>query len=317
MTFGGQRLEAPSVSSMIARVSASVPREPRSSFLAGSSTRVTRRRMLAPFGSRTTSGRSAIPMTEPIATSASSRGQYLFPQRRCRFPALGDYAKRNETCCGAASTYLGPSRASSALAATPALGCRPVHTGSVGERLPDLLESAWTLRPGVGFRRADCTWSTTLTANTAFRDNTIIAWHTTPTTPPSIRRPALALRRLPSIQQELRLAGPARSLTWRGGCFFARNADYHHTLLGSAMTLTAVHSGLSSPPREPTNFLLIPELTGSLLAPHSCPGAWLCRCILTTRRGPELCFFINKLFDHGRPLLLRRFSLHARKEVGL
>ena len=63
------------------------------------------------------------------------RGQYLLtPNDNVSFLFIGDYSKRNESCCGAVQTVLGPfSGIVDALASVPQLGGTP---GAVGEALP-------------------------------------------------------------------------------------------------------------------------------------------------------------------------------------
>ena len=59
------------------------------------------------------------------------RGQYLLtPNDDLSVLVIGDYTKRNESCCDAVATYLGPfAGIVNALAAVPALGGRPGVTG--------------------------------------------------------------------------------------------------------------------------------------------------------------------------------------------
>src|SRR5208283_2989531 len=63
------------------------------------------------------------------------RGQYLLtPNNNVNFLLIGDYSKRNESCCGAVQTVLGPfTGIVNALASVPPLGGTP---GAVGEALP-------------------------------------------------------------------------------------------------------------------------------------------------------------------------------------
>ena len=82
------------------------------------------------------------------------RGQYLIkPNDDVDFLLIGDYSKRNENCCGAVATYLGPfSGIVNALAGVPQLGGQPGAVGiASGYQLPGVLElSLEPENPGYG-----------------------------------------------------------------------------------------------------------------------------------------------------------------------
>ena len=213
------------------------------------------------------------------------RGQYLLkPDDNLNFLLIGDYSKRNESCCDAVATYLGPfAPIVNALASNPALGGQPGATGiASGSGYQAYSNYPWTQRIRDMGVSAQLDWTfdiATLTSITAWRDNTIIAGNDTDyTTVDILWEPASNgnLTDFKQFSQELRLAGKAHGLDWLVGGFFASE------LLTSTQTLWAGNdfdlyiSGLSSasvtPPGQPPNFLLIPGLTNKLPGETFVPG---------------------------------------------
>ena len=209
------------------------------------------------------------------------RGQYLVkPDENLNFLLIGDYSKRNESCCDAVATYLGPfAPIVNALASVPPLGGQPGATGiASGPGYQAYSNYPWTQRIRDMGVSAQLDWNfdvATLTAITAWRDNTVIAGNDTDYTAIDILwEPASNgnLTDFKQFSQELRLAGKAHGLDWLVGGFFASE------LLTSTQTLWAGNdfdlyiSGLASASVGPPNFLLIPGLTGKLPGQTFVPG---------------------------------------------
>jgi len=209
------------------------------------------------------------------------RGQYLLtPSSDVSFLLIGDYSKRNESCCDAVATVLGPfAPITNALAGVPALGGQAGATGiAQGTGYLAYSNYPWTQRVrDMGFS-GQLDWTlgeATLTSITAWRDNTIIAGNDTDYTSIDILwEPATNGNEtdFKQFSQELRLAGKSGPLNWLVGGFFANE------LLTSTQTLWAGNdfdlyiSGLSSASVGTPNFLLIPELTGKLPGQTFVPG---------------------------------------------
>ena len=209
------------------------------------------------------------------------RGQYLVkPDDNLSLLLIGDYSKRNESCCDAVATYLGPfAPIANALASVPALGGQPGATGiASGTGYRAYSNYPWTQRIRDMGVSAQLDWTfdiATLTSITAWRDNTVIAGNDTDyTTVDILWEPASNgnLTDFKQFSQELRLAGKTHGLDWLVGGFFASE------LLTSTQTLWAGNdfdlyiSGLASASVGPPNFLLIPGLTGKLPGETFVPG---------------------------------------------
>lgn len=209
------------------------------------------------------------------------RGQYLLtPSSDISFLLIGDYSKRNESCCDAVATYLGPfAPITNALAAVPALGGQAGATGiAQGTGYLAYSNYPWTQRIRDTGISGQLDWnlgSATLTSITAWRDNTIIAGNDTDYTAVDILwEPASNGNEtdFKQFSEELRLAGKAGPLDWLVGGFFANE------LLTSTQTLWAGNDfdlylgGLSSAAVGTPNFLLVPELTGKLPGETFVPG---------------------------------------------
>ena len=209
------------------------------------------------------------------------RGQYLFkPNDDVDFLLIGDYSKRNETCCGAAATYLGPfAGIVNALAATPALGGQPGATGiGSGNGYQTYSNQQWIQRIRDMGVSGELNWQlgeATLTSITAWRDNTIIAGNDTDYTSVDILyEPATEgnATDFKQFSQELRLAGKQGALHWLVGGFFASEILTNNQTLWAGNDFDLYLGGLSSAAAGTPNFLLIPELTGKLPGATFVPG---------------------------------------------
>ena len=209
------------------------------------------------------------------------RGQYLFkPNDDLDFLLIGDYSKRNETCCGAAATYLGPfAGIVNALAAIPALGGQLGATGiASGNGYQTYSNQQWIQRirdMGVSGELNLQLGEATLTSITAWRDNTIIAGNDTDYTSvdilyePGSEGNATDFKQ---FSQELRLAGKTGPLKWLVGGFFASEILTNNQTLWAGKDFDLYLGGLSSAAVGTPNFLLIPELTGKLPGATFVPG---------------------------------------------
>src|SRR5271156_2058108 len=113
------------------------------------------------------------------------RGQYLLtPSDKVSFLVIGDYSKRNESCCGAIQTADGPFYGIiNALASVPELGGTPGVTGIASPPLSLSSREAWANQPVAQQIRdmgisAQLDWDldfAKLTSISAWRDNTLIA----------------------------------------------------------------------------------------------------------------------------------------------
>src|SRR3984893_1363502 len=209
------------------------------------------------------------------------RGQYLFkPNDDVDFLLIGDYAKRNETCCGAAATYLGPfAGIVNALAATPALGGRPGATGiGSGNGYQTYSNQQWIQRIRDMGVSGELNWQlgeATLTSITAWRDNTIVAGNDTDYTSVDILYEPGSEGNATDFKQfshELRLAGKEGPLKWLVGGFFASEILTNNQTLWAGKDFDLYLGGLASASAGTPNFLLIPELTGKLPGATFVPG---------------------------------------------
>jgi len=199
------------------------------------------------------------------------RGQYLLtPGKDVSLLVIGDYSKRNESCCDAVATYLGPfAGIVNALASVPALGGRPGATGiASGTGYLAYSNYPWTQRIRDMGLSAQLDWTlgdATLTSITAWRDNTLVAGNDTDyTTIDVLWEPGSNANQtdFKQFSEELRLAGKTDRLNWLVGGFFANELlDFTNTLW-AGKDFDLYISGLSSASVGPPNFLLIPGLTG-------------------------------------------------------
>src|SRR6202789_1887586 len=209
----------------------------------------------------------------------TTRGQFLVtPSDDVDVLFIGDYSKRNEVCCDAVATDLGPfAGVASAIAGVPALGGQ---TGAVGiaagrghqaysnypwgQQVRDMGLSAqvdWNL----GFAK--------LTSITAWRDNTLYAGNDTDYTAVDILYEpdtAANLTDFKQFSQELRLAGKEGPLNWLVGGFFSNETLTSNQTLwaGNDMDLylgglVAAAGGAPNPfAAPPAGLPLLTELTG-------------------------------------------------------
>src|SRR6202049_4778231 len=162
------------------------------------------------------------------------RGQFLLtPSDAVNFLVIGDYSKRNESCCGATQTVDGPFFGiMNALASIPALGGQ---TGAVAVASPPLSTTsrqAYANQPITQQIRdmgisGELNWDigpAKLTSITAWRDNTIVAGNDVDYSGIDIvQEPANEGNQVDFKQasEELRLAGKSGPLDWLVGGFFA------------------------------------------------------------------------------------------------
>ena len=215
------------------------------------------------------------------------RGQYLLtPSSDISFLLIGDYSKRNESCCDAVATYLGPfAPITNALAGVPALGGQAGAVGiAQGTGYTAFSNYPWNQRirdMGVSGQFDWTLGAATLTSITAWRDNTLISGNDTDYTAIDILyEPATNGNEtdFKQFSEELRLAGKTGNLDWLVGGFFSSE------LLTSTQTLWAGNDfdlylgGLSSAASAavaagaPVNFLLVPGLTGKFPGQTFIPG---------------------------------------------
>jgi iron complex outermembrane recepter protein len=199
------------------------------------------------------------------------RGQYLLtPDKDVSLLLIGDYSKRNEACCDAVATYLGPfAGIVNALASVPALGGRPGATGiASGTGYQAFSNYPWTQRIRDMGLSAQLDWTlgdATLTSITAWRDNTVVAGNDTDYTAVDILwEPASNGNQtdFKQFSEELRLAGKTDKLNWLVGGFFASELLTYTNTLWAGNDFDLYISGLSSAAVGPPDFLLIPGLTG-------------------------------------------------------
>ena len=200
------------------------------------------------------------------------RGQYLIrPSDDIDLLLIGDYSKRNEACCAAVATDLGPfAPIANALASIPALGGQVGAVGiasSIG-RYEGYSNQPWVQRiRDFGFS-GQLDWNlgfAKLTSITAWRDDTIVSGQDTDYTAidvlyePATQGNATDFKQ---FSEELRLAGRQGPLNWLVGGFFASEILTPNQTLWAGKSFDLYLSGLSSASVGPPNFLLIPELTG-------------------------------------------------------
>jgi iron complex outermembrane receptor protein len=203
------------------------------------------------------------------------RGQYLLtPTDKVSFLVIGDYSKRNESCCGAVQTADGPFYGIiNALASVPALGGTTGVTGIASPPLSLSSREAWANQPvsqqirDMGIS-AQLDWDLDfgkLTSITAWRDNTLIAGNDVDYTAVDIvQEPANKgnLVDFKQASQEIRLAGKNGPLNWLVGGFFSSEILTSNTAIFAGNAFDLYLSGLSSAAVGPPNFLLTTGLTG-------------------------------------------------------
>jgi iron complex outermembrane recepter protein len=203
------------------------------------------------------------------------RGQYLLtPSDKVSFLVIGDYSKRNESCCGAIQTADGPFYGIiNALASVPELGGTPGVTGIASPPLSLSSREAWANQPVTQQIRdmgisGQLDWDfdfAKLTSITAWRDNTLVAGNDVDYTAVDlVQEPANEgnLVDFKQTSQELRLAGKNGPLNWLVGGFFSSEILTSNTAIFAGNDFDLYLSGLSSAAVGPPNFLLTTGLTG-------------------------------------------------------
>jgi outer membrane receptor protein involved in Fe transport len=203
------------------------------------------------------------------------RGQYLLtPNNAVSFLLIGDYSKRNESCCGAVQTADGPFYGLiNALASVPELGGTPGATGIASPPLSPSDRNAWANQPVTQQIRdmgvsGQLDWDLgfgKLTSISAWRDNTLIAGNDVDYTAVDIvQEPSTEgnMVDFKQVSEELRLAGKDGPLNWLVGGFFSNEILVSNTAIFAGNDFDLYLSGLSSAAIGPPNFLLTTELTG-------------------------------------------------------
>jgi len=209
------------------------------------------------------------------------RGQYLLtPHDGLEMLFIADFTRRNEVCCGAVATYLGPfAPILNAIAGNPLLGGQAGAVGiasmdgyhnfanqPIGQQVRDMGISAqldWDL--GVG----------KLTSITAWRDNSLTAGYDVDYSAIDILYEPDTNGNLTDFKQaseELRFAGKSGPLDWLVGAFYSDEMLTSNQTLWAGNDFDLYISGLASASVGPPNFLLIPGLTGKPPGQTFVPG---------------------------------------------
>jgi outer membrane receptor protein involved in Fe transport len=206
------------------------------------------------------------------------RGQFLLtPSDAANFLVIGDYSKRNESCCGAVQTADGPfSGIIGALTSIPALGGRAGAVGIASPPLSTTSRQAYSNAPITQQVRdmgisGELNWDlgpAKLTSITAWRDNTIVAANDVDYSGLDIiQEPANSGNKtdFKQVSEEIRLAGKTGPLDWLVGGFFANEELSSSTAIyaGNAFDLYVGGVASASVGTNPPNFLEIPGFTGS------------------------------------------------------
>jgi iron complex outermembrane recepter protein len=209
------------------------------------------------------------------------RGQYLItPNDDVEVLFIADYSKRNELCCGAVATVLGPfAPILNALASVPPLGGRVGAVGiasGIGYQAYANQPNAQHVRD-MGFS-AQLDWNLgfgKLTSITGWRDNTLTSGQDTDYSAIDLLYEPGTNGNLTDFKQfseELRLAGKEGPLNWLVGGFFSDEILANNQTLWAGTDLDLYLGGLASASVGPPNFLLIPELTGKPPGETFIPG---------------------------------------------
>jgi iron complex outermembrane recepter protein len=209
------------------------------------------------------------------------RGQYLVtPNDDVEVLFIADYSKRNELCCGAVATVLGPfAPILNALASVPPLGGRVGAVGiasGIGYQAYANQPNAQHVRD-MGFS-AQLDWNLgfgKLTSITGWRDNTLTSGQDTDYSALDLLYEPGTNGNLTDFKQfseELRLAGKEGPLNWLVGGFFSDEILANNQTLWAGTDLDLYLGGLASASVGPPNFLLIPELTGKPPGETFIPG---------------------------------------------
>ncbi len=203
------------------------------------------------------------------------RGQFLItPSDAVSFLMIGDYSKRNESCCGAVPVANGPFVGIvNALASVPPLGGQTGIVG-LGDPPDPFSRRAWANQPVIQRIRdmgisAQLDWdfgAAKLTSITAWRDNTIVPGNDLDYTGIDILQSPANQGNQTDFKQtseELRLAGKSGPLDWLVGAFFASEILTSNTAIYAGNDFDLYVGGVASASVGPPNFLLIPGFTGN------------------------------------------------------
>jgi outer membrane receptor protein involved in Fe transport len=205
------------------------------------------------------------------------RGQFLLtPSDTVNLLIIGDYSKRNESCCGAVQTTDGPfSGIINALASIPPLGGQAGAQGVANPPLSPFNRQAYANQPisqqirDMGIS-AELNWDfgpAKLTSITAWRDNTLVAGNDSDysgigiiTTPANEGNQT----DFKQASEEIRLAGKSGPLDWLVGGFFSSEILTTNTAIYADKAFDLYVGGVASASvgTNPPNFLEIPGYTG-------------------------------------------------------
>lgn len=205
------------------------------------------------------------------------RGQFLLtPTDSVSLLLIGDYSKRNESCCGAVQTSDGPfSGILNALASIPPLGGQVGAQAVANPPLSPFTRHAYANQPisqqirDMGIS-AQLEWDlgpAKLTSITAWRDNTLVAGNDSDysgigiiTTPGNEGNQT----DFKQASEEIRLAGKSGPLNWLVGGFFSSEILTTNTAIYADKDFDLYVGGVASASvgTNPPNFLEIPGFTG-------------------------------------------------------
>jgi outer membrane receptor protein involved in Fe transport len=209
------------------------------------------------------------------------RGQFLVtPSDAVSFLVIGDYSKRNESCCGAVPVANGPFVGIvNALASVPPLGGQTGIVG-LGDPANPFSRRAWANQSVIQRIRdmgisAQLDWDfgpAKLTSITAWRDNTIVPGNDLDYTGIDILQSPANQGNQTDFKQaseELRLAGKSGPLDWLVGAFFASEILTSNTAIYAGNDFDLYVSGVASASVGLPNFLLIPGFTKNFPPAHT------------------------------------------------
>jgi iron complex outermembrane recepter protein len=214
------------------------------------------------------------------------RGQYLFtPSSDLSVLVIGDFSRRNESCCQATPVYPGPfAGIITALATNPLLGGTP---GQVP--FPDAPSNPFNRQSFANYPIVQQIWdrgfsaqldwnigNARLTSISAWRDNSVDAGNDADYSEVGlIQNPANGnVTDFKQMSEELRLAGTSGPLNWLIGAFADKELlNLTSTILAdNAFDLYLGGTATAAAGVLPPNFLLLPELTGNLPGHTFIPG---------------------------------------------
>jgi iron complex outermembrane recepter protein len=205
------------------------------------------------------------------------RGQFLLtPSDAVNLLVIGDYSKRNESCCGAVPVVDGPFVGIvNALAGVPPLGGTAGVVGLASPPLSVTSRLAWANQPITQQIRdmgisAELNWDfgpAKFTSITAWRDNTSVAGNDVDYSGVDIiQAPANEGNQtdFKQVSEELRLAGKNGPLDWLVGVFISSEILTSNTAIYAGNDFDLYVGGVASASvgTSPPNFLEIPGFTG-------------------------------------------------------